>query len=438
MRTKNGPILTVLKNATVMTNGKGQIVGGIESFIDVTELIQARRAAEQASRSKTDFLTNMSHELRTPLNAIIGFSELLLDRSAGDLEEEQACYVSDVLDAGRHLLDLINGILDLAKVEAGKMELDVGRVRIGHVIGHCLMMIRETAIKHGLTLELHIESELEDTAIQADEVKLKQILYNLLSNAAKFTPDGGTISVAARKTGNEILVSVSDTGVGLRSGDHERIFGMFEQVDPSYSRAGRGTGLGLALTRKLVHLHGGRIWAESEGEGRGCTFFFGIPVVESSREIGEPTTEELLDTDANDRAPGWQQTAAFRPAPAILVVEDVELNLQLATALLKKAGYRVIQAKNAEDGIMLARIEMPDLILMDIGLPDMDGLTAVRILKLTPETAHTPVVAVTARAMAGDEEECLAAGCAAYIPKPIDARILRRVIRNLLARADTE
>ncbi|AFM26206.1 response regulator [Desulfomonile tiedjei] len=428
-RAKDGRVLTVLKNASMMTNEQGEIVGGIESFIDVTDLIQARMIAEYANQAKTDFLTNMSHELRTPLNAIIGFSELLLDHSAGEINDEQSLYLGDVLDSAHYLLDLINGILDLAKVEAGKMELEASELQVVQLIEHSLTMIREKATKHGLSISLNVDCGLEDLEIQADEVKLKQIMYNLLSNAAKFTPDGGAISVGLRRTEDEVIVSVTDTGIGLKAEDRERIFQMFEQVDSSYTRSEAGTGIGLALTKSLVNLHGGGIWVESEGEGRGSAFHFTIPIVEPQSNtpnsfLPGPGVYETISSHTNN----------LSTPSTILAVEDVERNLNLMSAILRKSGHRVIQSRNAEDGLLLAKIEKPDLILMDIELPAMDGLTAVRALKQSPETAAIPVVAVTARAMAADEEECLATGCAAYISKPFDFRVLRQVIRDLLRR----
>ncbi len=427
LRAKDGRILTVMKNASVTTDEQGKIAGGIESFIDVTDLIQARMIAEQASQAKTDFLTNMSHELRTPLSAIIGFSELLLDHSAGELNDEQTLYMGDVLGSARHLLGLINGILDLAKVEAGKMQLEVSEVNLAQLIEHSLMMIREKVMKHKLSVHLNIDSEIRDLVIQADEVKLKQIMYNVLSNASKFTPDGGEISVSAREKESEIIISITDTGIGLKNGDLDRIFVVFEQVDSSYSKREAGTGLGLALTKNLVSLHGGEIWAESGGEGQGSTFHFTMPIVRPILDSPNSFTPDV------DPAESITLSNNALPAALILAVEDVERNLNLISAILRKSGYRVIQSRNAEDGLMLARAEKPDLILMDIELPHMDGLTAVRELKQSPETDSIPVIAVTARAMAGDEEECLAAGCAAYVPKPIDSRILLRSIRNLLS-----
>lgn len=220
----------------------------------------------------------MSHELRTPLNAIIGFSEVLSDQIFGELSEKQSKYIDNVLDSGRHLLALINDILDLSKVEAGKMKLEPSTVAIKSLLEDSLVVIKEKALKRAISLDLRIDDELSDFKFQADGRRLKQVVFNLLSNAVKFTPDGGTITVESRRSNEELIVSVTDTGIGLEGTDLERVFGEFEQIDSSYARQQQGTGLGLALTRRLVELHGGRIWAESEGEGKGSTFTFVIPV----------------------------------------------------------------------------------------------------------------------------------------------------------------
>jgi signal transduction histidine kinase len=276
----------------------------IESFIDMTSLKAAQEqlkaavlAADTANRAKSEFLANMSHELRTPLNHIIGFTELVAGKDFGELNEVQEEYLTDVLSSSKHLLSLINDILDLSKVEAGRMELELSEVKLALVLENSLVMIKEKAAKHSLRISTEI-GDLPET-IAADERKVKQIVYNLLSNAVKFTADGGEIRLSAdcvpaipavsgdngdKATGQDgsgggaapamIRIAVADTGIGLEPQDLERIFRPFEQADASIGRKYQGTGLGLSLTQKLVALHGGTIWAESEGPGRGAAFFF--------------------------------------------------------------------------------------------------------------------------------------------------------------------
>ncbi len=233
----------------------------------------ARLLAEEASRAKSEFLANMSHELRTPLNAIIGFSEMLLRGVAGPLTGRQAEYVHDILESGDHLLNLINDILDLSKVEAGAVELEAGEVSPEELIQEALLFVREKCARHGISLV--VKTEEAPPVVEADRKRLKQVLVNLLTNAAKFTPDGGRITVSARAAGDEVVFSVEDTGPGIRPEDMKRLFSPFEQLETGRRKG--GTGLGLAISKRLVEAHGGRIWVESE-YGRGSRFSFSIPI----------------------------------------------------------------------------------------------------------------------------------------------------------------
>jgi signal transduction histidine kinase len=220
----------------------------------------------------------MSHELRTPLNAIIGFSQVLQEQYFGKLNEKQAEYVTDVLESGQHLLSLINDILDLAKIEAGKMELELSKVIIKDLLGSSLVMIKEKALAHGISLDIDTTKDLEHLKIMMDERRVKQVMFNLLSNAVKFTPDGGAIRVEGKKEGKELIISVSDTGIGIAPEDQERIFEEFYQTRSSITGKTPGTGLGLPVTRSIVEMHSGRIWVESEGPGKGSRFTFTLPV----------------------------------------------------------------------------------------------------------------------------------------------------------------
>ena len=289
---------------------KTELKKNVQALIETTAAKERfkKETAEAANRAKSEFLANMSHELRTPLNHIIGFTELVVDNHFGELNDQQREFLSDVLHSSKHLLSLINDILDLSKVEAGKLELSLSEVNLNEMLKNSLSMVREKTLRHGIKLETAING-IPDT-VKVDERKVKQVVYNLLSNAVKFTQDGGKVVLGARtvegviRSGHRkddsgemkvfehlpesdtpdgctvnkcIEFSVSDTGIGIDAENQERIFNAFEQVDGSISRRYEGTGLGLSLTRRLVELHGGKIWVESEGENRGSTFRFVIP-----------------------------------------------------------------------------------------------------------------------------------------------------------------
>jgi signal transduction histidine kinase len=242
------------------------------------QLEEAVSIAEASNQAKSEFLASMSHELRTPLNAIIGFSEVLREKYFGDLNEKQAEYIVDIVDSGKHLLSLINDVLDLSKIEAGKMELDVSEVKISDLLQNSLVMIKEKALAHSISLDLQIADNINGTKIKADERRLKQVMFNLLSNSAKFTPDGGAIKIEARKDEKELTISVSDTGMGMTPQEQKRLFEAFYQASGGIKGKTPGTGLGLAITKSIVEKHGGKIWMESEGTNKGSKFTFTLPI----------------------------------------------------------------------------------------------------------------------------------------------------------------
>jgi signal transduction histidine kinase len=253
-----------------------------ELAITLRELEAKSRELEVASRHKSEFLANMSHELRTPLTSVIGFSEVLLQRMFGDLNAKQEDYVQDILDSGRHLLSLINDILDLAKVEAGAVELELSKFWLPEAIEHSVQMLRETATRRGIMVQLDVAEDIG--IVEADPRRVRQILFNLLSNALKFTSAGGTVHVMARRDAEIVEIAVRDTGIGIAPEDQARIFESFQQAGTAAEGAQEGTGLGLALVKRLVELHGGRIWVES-ALGTGSTFTFTLPARQTELPI---------------------------------------------------------------------------------------------------------------------------------------------------------
>jgi signal transduction histidine kinase len=263
------------KQIALLRTFADQAVIAIENVRLFREIQEKSRQLEIANQHKSEFLANMSHELRTPLNAIIGFSEVLQQRMFGDMNDKQAEYIDDIHGSGKHLLSLINDILDLSKVEAGRMELDLASFDLPNAIGNAITLVKERAARHGIEIESVLDAGVAE--IRADERKFKQILLNLLSNAVKFTPEGGRITVAARPAGGTIEVDVTDTGIGIAAEDQEAVFEEFRQVGKDYTKKAEGTGLGLALTRKFVELHGGKLRVKSE-LGKGSTFTFTLPL----------------------------------------------------------------------------------------------------------------------------------------------------------------
>jgi signal transduction histidine kinase/CheY-like chemotaxis protein len=392
------------------------------------KLQDSNRELQRANSLKSEFLANMSHELRTPLNAIIGFSELLLDKSFGTLTDEQKDYVADILSSGRHLLELINEILDLSKIEAGKMKLAVEVFEIGLAADEAVALLRVEAGRK--RIELVADVEEPGLEVRADRSKTKQIMYNLLSNAVKFTHPGGRVTLTVRADGETLAVRVADTGIGIREEDQQRIWEAFTQVDGSYARKYQGTGLGLTLVRKFVEMHGGRFGLESRF-GEGSVFWFSIPGAVRPAAASAGTADAAAPAGDPPEPPG--------PAAGdlILVVEDNPTNLRLVRDILRAQGHRVIESTSGEEALETLKFARPDLILMDIQLPGMDGLEAARRVRDNPETRSIPVVALTAHVMKGDEVRARMAGCVGYIPKPIDTLEFPKQVAAYLQAGET-
>ncbi|MHB8520438.1 MAG: PAS domain S-box protein [Limisphaerales bacterium] len=514
--------------------------------------------AEAANRAKSQFLANMSHELRTPLNAIIGFSEMLADQTFGDLNARQLKYSNNILNSGRHLLQLINDILDLAKVEAGRAELLRSTFSVAKALSEVQTIVKTLANKKNLKLEVEVATDLP--SLSADEAKFKQIMYNLLSNAIKFTPEGGKVVVAATLQSStsadpspgegSLRVAVTDTGIGIKVSDQGRVFKEFEQVDSSYSRQQQGTGLGLALTKRLIEMHGGRIWVESEGlAGKGSTFIFLMPLPKSKAKpapladkpgLRDDTirprvlvvtndalhqqrvahyltgvgyhVEVVSETAAMaaalkaqrpyavviDRKMGgageWPGAAGQPPGPpgasfsdtlmhhrclshipagipqvifsedghghlafgllrpegtapgqvssrlvdairgadkttgkelkTILIIDDEPVLLELLTKTLLQAGFSVLRAAHGRTGVEFAMNYLPDVIILDFSMPDLNGIEVVEQLRAQPRTKNIPILINTGIVLNEAERQRLAGHVQAITSKTEQGSLL--------------
>jgi PAS domain S-box-containing protein len=378
---------------------------------------------ERALRAKDEFLANMSHELRTPLNAILGLSESLAESLAGPLTDKQRRYVTTIIESGHHLLSLINDILDLAKIEAGQIILNVDDVSVEQICQASLRMISEMAHKKKQVVQLEIAPGVG--SIWADERRLKQVLVNLLSNAVKFTPERGRLGlrVQADEEERRVLFTVWDEGIGIGQEDLARLFKPFVQLDSSLAREATGTGLGLALVTQMVRLHGGSIAVDSQ-PGGGSRFTITLP------------WEPSLASDAEVRLRSTGKFRAIRPdmkdRPLILLIEDARETTLMISDYLENAGYQVLAARDGLTGIEQAKRFRPSLILMDIQMPNLDGLEATHRLRADPQFRTVPIIALTALAMPGDRERCLAAGATDYITKPVSLKKLTRIIDKYL------
>ena len=437
-RARNGVLTTVSYNATTFHDRDRRLQGVFAAARDVTELKSIEQALQQknvelqdASRMKSEFLANMSHELRTPLNAIIGFSEVLRDGLLGNLTDQQRGFIGDIFSSGKHLLSLINDILDLSKVEAGKMVLDLEPVQMSGLIANSLSIIREKAATRRVELVTEIPGDLE--SIQADARKVKQIVYNLLSNAVKFANEGGAVKLQVSRVPRSevgrvnnkgssrtfplpksafeefLKISVTDVGMGISADGLERLFKPFSQIDSGLARKFEGTGLGLAMVKLLVELHCGAVAVEST-VGEGSCFSVWLPF----RHLDEVAVGRL-------KTPTSPVAALIEGARIALVVEDDFKSADLIRLQLEAEGFTVVHAATAETALELAAQHQLSLITLDIMLPEMDGWEFLSRVKQIPAIANIPVVIIS---IVADPSKGFALGAAAVMQKPISRQEL--------------
>ncbi len=401
--------------------------GTVAVYSDITELRQqnlelekARELSEVANRTKSQFLANMSHELRTPLNAIIGYSEILQEDAADGGEEQLVTDLKKIEGAGRHLLGLINDILDLSKVEAGKMEVFIEEVDLPTLLEEVGAIIRPLVAKSGNTLELSVAKDVG--SMRTDRTKVKQCLLNVLSNASKFTQNGKLTLAIERTDRAMVQMTISDTGIGMSTEQLGRLFQAFSQADASTTKKFGGTGLGLAITRHFCRLLGGDISVASR-VGEGSTFIIVIP----DQAAGPPRSEAAIGLSADPTTNSQEDSGLI----TVLVVDDDAASRDLLTTSLRREGYRTVQARGGEEALDLALKLRPDAITLDVLMPKTDGWAVLGALKANPELCDIPVIMVT---VAPDRGIGLSLGAAEVMTKPVDRAELTSLLRHLLSR----
>jgi PAS domain S-box-containing protein len=433
-----------IKNyGTLVRDTKGHPQSLIGINFDISDRKQAEAKLQhtnqeliRATKLKDEFLANMSHELRTPLNAILGMTEALQEQIYGDINDRQIQALQTVEKSGNHLLELINDILNLAKIEAGQVELNYSLASISSLCESSLNFIKQQAMKKQIQLDMHLQPNLPE--MQLDERRIKQVLINILNNAVKFTANGGHIKLEATKlshvsehtqehTQDYLQISITDTGIGISPENIQKLFKPFIQIDSALNRKYEGTGLGLALAKQIIELHGGTIGITSE-IGVGSCFTIELPInhIEPS-----PPQEPQPANNLEPYLAELKQLSVSK-SPLILLAEDNEANISTVTSYLEAKAYRLLIAMNGQEAIDLAKSAQPDLILMDIQMPVIDGLEAIKQIRLDPNLVDIPIIALTALAMESDRESCIAAGADEYITKPIKLKALSQMIQSYI------
>ncbi len=400
------------------------------------QLLASNQELARATRLKDEFLANMSHELRTPLNAILGMTEGLLEALFGDINEKQKKSLQTIENSASHLLSLINDILDVAKIESGLIELELNSVAIEPLCSSSLAFIKQIALNKRIQLDINLPHYLPNLLV--DERRIRQVLINLLTNAVKFTPEGGKVTLTASQVETDtnpaqtfLRIAITDTGIGISSENVDKLFKPFVQIDSALNRQYTGTGLGLALVKQIVELHGGQVGLTSK-IGEGSCFTVDLPSDPTTIIHFQPQIVSKIDNQKENNLIDFGPTP-----PLILLAEDNGANIITITSYLELKGYRLLIANNGQEAITLAQSHRPDLILMDIQMPGMDGLEAIQMLRRDPNLCKVPIIALTALAMSEDRDRCLAAGATDYLSKPVKLKQLATVIQNLLAQKDT-
>ncbi len=425
----DGEIRYVHELAVGQFDTEGKLLSIRGTAQDVTELkeaelamVEAKEQIETASRAKSEFLASMSHELRTPLNAILGFSQLFSMDEALPLETRDNA--KQIERAGQHLLSLVNDLIDLARIESNKMDLSIEPIRLKEVVRDSLNMVQSMAYDKGIQIIL-MQCDVMDIILQADFNRLRQTLINLLSNAIKYNKPKGTVHMVCEIAGDHARIAVTDTGPGIPAAKHDRIFTAFDRLGEERGEI-EGTGIGLVVTRRIVDAMGGKIGFESV-MGQGTTFWLEFPLATNA----EPSKQATSNHRSND---AYRQPAhTHAKKPIVLYIEDNPMNMRLMQQVFTgKKEWELRVAANAESGIEMARADLPNIILLDINLPGMNGYEALVVLKADPQMAHIPVIALTANAMKGERENGLQAGFTDYLTKPLNIIQLIGVLETLL------